>query len=84
MSQSRKRTLRLLVIAAAVVVTSLAFLHLSTRSASYAAKCDNTACNSSCWVGGTHHNHGTFAMRTVREPLKCPTGTGGCLTQACP
>lgn len=95
MSLSYKRVLRVLAITAAVAVVSIAFLPGASGSGPYAsvlddsghatpvAKCANTICNTSCWVGGCSRNHGTACRKTVREPLNCPTGTGGCLASAC-
>src|SRR2546425_4289004 len=96
MRESVRYTLRLLAIAVAITAVSFAVLHLSSRSegiasASVSAQdltplkpCANTACNSACWVDGTHHHPGTVAMRTVRQPNSCPPGTGGCLASPCP
>jgi hypothetical protein len=46
--------------------------------------CPDTACNTACWLGGTHYNAGTIAVKTARQPNGCgPAGSGGCLAQSC-
>lgn len=98
MKVSGKRVLFLLAITAALAVVSFAVFPDSPKSGLYAStlddseqvmggggSCPKTRCVTWCWVSGCEKNNPnmTRCRKTVMEPLKCPTGTGGCLAEAC-
>lgn len=99
MPLTMKRVLRLLAMAAAVAIVSLAFLPGSSGSGPYASTlddsadvtpvmgpppdCENKECLTACWVDGCKKNRGTKCVRTEMQPLSCPPETGGCVTQTC-
>jgi len=95
MRKSVRYTLRFLAVAAVITVALLAVLHYQSQSGTYAsatgspedptplAPCANTACNSSCWGDGTHHNPGTVAVEKPFAPIECGQNAHGCITRSC-
>jgi hypothetical protein len=95
MSSSYKKVLRVLAIAAAVAVVSIAFLPGASGSGPYASvlddsgratpvakKCANTGCLSACWIGGCATNPGTECVKTTRFPGDC-NFRFGCYSRVC-
>lgn len=84
---SRKRVLRLLVIAVAMAALGLVFVNYTSRSGAFAdppPKCPNVACApTGCWSDGTVPNTGTMVKRLSRTPSECGNNLGGCQTLAC-